>query len=100
MSDYPERVWVNFEGVDSGFGPIDDGYEEGDTIYIRADLVPQWQPIETSPRDGTRFLAFVGGQWHGVEQVIVKYSSDTYLGYNNTPWQPTHWMPLPSPPTT
>ena len=65
--------------------------------YIRADLVPQWQPIETAPKDGTDILVyhpehreqfvcyFLGGLWH--------YSLDTALGSN-----PTHWQPLPTPP--
>jgi Lar family restriction alleviation protein len=57
-----------------------------------------WQPIETAPRDGTGIIGlfpynprrkivwFTGGRWtdDGSHALI----------------DPTHWQPLPSPPTT
>jgi hypothetical protein len=54
---------------------------------------PEWQPIETAPKDGTVVLLSDGK--------IVKEGH--YLGY----WSwldlagdrvPTHWMPMPDPP--
>jgi hypothetical protein len=61
-------------------------------------IEPDWQPIETAPTDGTRFLAYDGGShfdcwWHD-------------YGYGEMGWRdeadseptPTHWRPLPAPP--
>jgi hypothetical protein len=66
-----------------------------------------WQPIETAPKDGTWLLVgehryahpFVarwtehptGGYWQQDNQGVW----DDDMGY----WQPTHWQPLPVPPT-
>lgn len=65
-----------------------------------------WQPIETAPKDGTSFLACHAGSgvhqitWHGKASHIPLYGwahgedvEDVDL------WSPTHWMPLPAPPT-
>jgi hypothetical protein len=66
----------------------------------------EWQPIETAPKDGTRILACVAGR-EGVE--IVAHATHKHRG---PPWrehyslgrvcwhQPSHWMPLPTPPVT
>lgn len=57
----------------------------------------EWQPIETAPKDRTILLA---GKWMFGEWEIT---ADRYLatrfpfvGGSNGP---THWMPLPDPPT-
>lgn len=66
-----------------------------------------WQPIENAPRDGTRILscrpdfkdrpliyaivAYKDGEWH--QQALMGGSLG--VGY-----YPTHWQPLPNPPTT
>lgn len=70
----------------------------------------EWQPIETAPRDGTRFLAgrFVAkcprgragfmsvDYWHN-----RKENGYTGLGhFNEQFWPATDWMPLPTPPET
>ena len=64
----------------------------------------EWQPIETAPKD-RYFLAFVPGSdeegtddyvvqaWMGKHEVILCDGSDA-----NGP-KPTHWMPLPAPPS-
>ena len=74
----------------------------------------QWQPIETAPKDGTQILlcrAFDAdgnrieplgifaqcAQWWGIEEGWVVYCSmvrEPLLHF-----EPTHWMPLPQPPT-
>jgi hypothetical protein len=61
-----------------------------------------WQPISSAPRDGTTVLLFAPG-WD---------SSKTGWTFGKANWQdcpfhhggdpkyePTHWMPLPSPPS-
>jgi len=59
-----------------------------------------WQPIETAPKDGTLAL------------IVQQRSASPFFGYfvaywNGDEWKfhtegfvrdPTHWMPLPSPP--
>lgn len=72
-----------------------------------------WQPIETAPKDGRTILLCGGftsgfasgfndtpavrtGYWYNGKRVQAWY--DTVLG--RCPLQPTHWMPLPDPPTT
>jgi hypothetical protein len=64
-------------------------------------LRPDWQPIETAPKDGTEVLCFVGGIGMGP---MVLYWMHGYwrekansLGLKRPP---THWMPLPAPPNT
>ena len=59
-----------------------------------------WQPIETAPRDGTRILASDG---QSVE-VIFNAHGDGWFNQSSeiSMWRvfpPTHWMPLPEPPT-
>ena len=66
-----------------------------------------WQDIETAPKDGTPVLllwfdAETGaapmhrvGFWHSREQAWC----DTHRVLHNQHSHPTHWMPLPSPPT-
>lgn len=78
---------------------------------VEANCVPQWQPIETAPRDGTYILvATEHGSW------VAKYQAVFQSGFvPDNPWrsmmlnhdhikrkhrtqQPTEWMPLPSAP--
>lgn len=76
----------------------------------------EWQPIETAPKDGTAILAYnpmIGAYSTAYTTRFVPdkpYGGGFPCGYwpNGTPgsdnfgrWdcQPTHWLPLPPPPT-
>ena len=82
---------------------------EGDRFVRYEDYAAatQWRPIETAPKDGTEvLLACVG---HDNLKIGVKmHKEDTGSDLLNSCYvivssgaacQPTHWMPLPKPPT-
>lgn len=57
----------------------------------------QWQGIESAPRDGTLILVPVG---HGVMDVVSWWGGAWRETANALAIrdEPTHWMPLPTPP--
>lgn len=61
-----------------------------------------WQPIETAPKDWRRVLGCIGS---GDGRVVVEMEYDRRLGEWHRPMgcgvaiTPTHWMPLPGPPS-
>ena len=71
-----------------------------------------WQPIEGAPKDGSVILLYVPmydfpkmGSWredenmgHLGEMWLDESFDDFSCGFASVPIQPTHWMPLPSPP--
>jgi hypothetical protein len=70
-------------------------------------LAPQWQPIETAPKDGEKVL--VGRfkrrcPWNGriaVDWYRRPEDNAGFIGwsrFNPQHWPATHWMPLPKPP--
>jgi hypothetical protein len=87
----------------------------GECMDFAADLERQlaaataWRPIETAPKDGKSILAWDDGpivvHWDEVSSAAAldirmgwasTYDSD-YMSYNEH--KPTHWQPLPNPPT-
>ena len=72
-----------------------------------------WQPIETAPRDGTEFLMTNGvnvssGQWFAGDNGTCDYDGAPNCDEKEAGWMdwsggmqpdPTHWQPLPPPPT-
>ena len=79
--------------------------EESCIADIRAvlDAVPQWRPIETAPKDGTGII---------IASIVLNHVNVVGLSWwtgsiaVDGGWcrrwrdEPTHWIPLPSPPTT
>lgn len=60
-----------------------------------------WQPIATAPKDGTAVLCFQNGNMR-----VCAWSVSGWAFYQRQPGDPivvmldpTHWMPLPDPPT-
>jgi transcriptional regulator with XRE-family HTH domain len=62
-----------------------------------------WQPIETAPKDGTRFLATDGVNVTVVEWKVYNGRWEKLTGWNHlygARWNgPVAWRPLPPPPT-
>jgi hypothetical protein len=69
----------------------------------------KWQPIETAPRDDTiDVLLYEEGEY---KPVYIGFYAETkdrggkkvyiFWDIGSEPWkrEPTHWMPLPEPPT-
>lgn len=56
----------------------------------------EWQPIETAPRDGTKFLGYCGNT------IIISHWDDMEWAAQKPSFFPvsiiTHWMPLPEAP--
>lgn len=66
--------------------------------YTRSDLIPQWQPIESAPRDGT-FIVFspTRGVCCDVENWMNTEFECFFFEYGRI-YDATHWQPLPAPP--
>ncbi len=70
-----------------------------------------WQPIETAPKDGSRFDVWAKGWLPAFDRFEYRRFADCYwrdadsmgswragiVGVDRD-WHPTHWMPLPNPP--
>lgn len=52
-----------------------------------------WQPIASAPKDGSPILT-----WDGEAMFVVEWDAQSWYDADAWPRQPTHWMPLPSPP--
>ena len=65
----------------------------------------EWQPIETAPKDGTKFMAYhplkIFGGGHSIQVMKWLKGQLVYtLDHDSPTVLPTHWMPLPEPPVT
>jgi hypothetical protein len=63
----------------------------------------EWQPIESAPKDGTPVDIWCAGfrytdaYWGRVANEWLDEDGDPIKDYYGE--EPTHWMPLPSPPS-
>lgn len=55
-------------------------------------MMAHWQPINTAPRDGSEFLAWIPSGYHDV--VFWHVLADHWTTGEDRVY-PTHWMPLP-----
>lgn len=59
----------------------------------------QWMPIDSAPRDGTVVIVYRTEFKGYIPRIGEDYYKDNKWTHSNIYYQPTHWMPLPSPPT-
>lgn len=72
----------------------------------------EWRPIETAPKDGTNFQAWCTHSTGGFWEPKARFNPDTgafemwgRVDYDMEGWEtyphsaPTHWQPLPEPPS-
>ena len=85
---------------------LTEAYEAG-----KRDAIPEWQPIDTAPKDGTAFRAYadelidldfnpcgsVEAAWNGEELIGCVWNGQQDAWYGKA-INPTHWMPLPAAP--
>lgn len=73
-------------------------------------VAEQWRPIETAPRDGTPLWLVEPGESFGLTVAHQYQGMWLHDSFGGDRWeevrggiapvrQPTHWMPLPAPPT-
>lgn len=68
-------------------------------------LVSEWRSIETAPKDGTKFDAWVPSRFGGHRMTDLSFGwrgklrQDGELTKAELPRWPTHWMALPAPPS-
>jgi hypothetical protein len=91
-----EKIWIDATETHM----LCNQEKSDDVQYIRADLVPQWQDIETAPKDGTFILAFGNGvAIHNCHYIAEWSEGDGWIcSYSDVDVTPSHWMPLPNPP--
>lgn len=66
-----------------------------------------WQPIETVPKDYTLFLSFIPSfpsSFYRAGNAVclckwTKFGFESHTPGGTTLEEPTHWMPLPEPPS-
>ena len=100
----PDKIWaweIDHNDFPSGYYSISDGYES--KPYIRADLVPEWRPIEEAPH-GEDVLLFCPDRGCPTNRARIELSKavwgssgDGWSNISRHSWA-THFMPLPLPP--
>jgi hypothetical protein len=66
----------------------------------------EWMPIETAPKDGTKFLVWDEHYGIRIGRAVIRADHDDWLSYvgsfnesSKGGMRATHWRPLPEPPT-
>jgi hypothetical protein len=118
----PDRIWAweyfTFEeGIVGGYWKHENPSHSNPSEYIRADLVPTWQPIETAPKDqsvvllhSSKWLEPCSGYFISAKYLEKEYGNPYVMEEGWYPScgfifdlpevviKPTHWMPLPEAP--
>ena len=95
LAEVDDRVWSQMNAA------LREDWRRWARNAIAAADRAAWRPISEAPKDGTRItLAVAGGRvwpqcwWRKMQRVPDRWES--FIG--RVPINPTHWMPLPSPP--
>jgi len=103
---YRERFWnVNLARDERGYhkGFVEDDWQvwKAARSDARAKVAEAWQPIESAPKDRKARLVYVPDNkciyevyWDEVRLMWITFGGGCVL-----PYEPTHWQPLPPPPT-
>lgn len=99
---------VDLDGTGTVVGFLTNGnFKVGDKLYTtpQPPAVPEWQPIETAPKNGSDVLlcwwsTFYADQGEWVFECAPAGNIDVARqGCGYLHGHATHWMPLPEPPT-
>lgn len=102
----PDEIWaIKGESI-TLTGSWSENFLPRAKTYTRTDTIPQWQTIDSAPRDGTDILITNGTDtevcyWRSYQRVEGgEWQGNYYDGYdfNYVHKKPTHWMKLPAPP--
>lgn len=78
-------------------------FSEATAAYCWNARTHQWQPIETAPRDGEWIMAYWPTMGIGMFPFVVFWDEGwepaSHYARDYGEVYPTHWMPLPPPPT-
>jgi len=97
MTQAPERIWAFRPGPDADHGHWV-SYDIGATEYTRADLVPQWQPIETAPEydPHAKLRVIVWNRFSRCAEYVL--ADGDFWRARGEECSLSHWMPLPATP--
>jgi len=105
--------WARRDDVRLGSLP-DGGYALADAILelilsapesVRLELAAKlnpWRPISEAPKDGTKILTAIPWLPYAKPLFWAKYANDWRCPATENrdgPYEPTHWLPLPAPPS-
>lgn len=70
------------------------------TISISETTEPKWISVEDKlPKEGEEVIVFYTSWKHEYQQIAI-FESGEFIDLGGCALSPTHWMPLPLPPTT
>lgn len=107
MSDHTQGYHLGGTRSTKPYGPEDTEPARDITNWAHVPPEPTtgWLPIETAPKDGTRVLVWAApsrrviiGAFDGSNRVRAPWRHRAIGGPSIWP-RPTHWRPLPTPPT-
>ena len=100
MGDFPEKIWMNIDYEDGGLMDWSSRQlSPSASEYIRADLVPQWQTIDTLTTNERVIVLFdndhIDSGW--LDNIDERRFFRT--GHGKLPLtRLNHWMPIPKVP--